>query len=125
MPEAHDYMTLMRTIRTYVSGLLMLALVLTGQSMAIARGMSGAVGYSELCIGATPVMVPVDADGAPTGPPHICPEFSLSLLNWVPSADIALIDFVPRESRAVIDTDNSAYVIRLIEPTARAPPVFS
>ncbi|WP_144432629.1 hypothetical protein [Shimia marina] len=109
-------------IRTYVSLMLVAVLVLTGHSMAIARGMPGAQGYAEYCIGETPVMVPVDAEGNPTGAPHLCPDASFSLLNWVdvaPGVAAAPVAFV----RLVQMSPNTLPpVIRVIASTARAPP---
>lgn len=49
-------------------------LAATSLSLAIARGQAPAVGAIELCSGAGMAMLPVDAQGNPTGPPHICPD---------------------------------------------------
>lgn len=59
------------------SGLpLVLALVLavTSYQMALVRGAAAASGQVALCVGETVQIVYVDADGAPTVAPHICPE---------------------------------------------------
>ncbi len=53
---------------------LALALALTSQQMAVARGQSPAAGAMELCIGGRMAMVAVDAEGNPVGPAHICPD---------------------------------------------------
>ncbi|MEQ9695068.1 hypothetical protein [Shimia sp. SDUM112013] len=91
--------------------------------MAIARGMPTASGFMELCIGTGPVMVPVDAEGNPTGPSHICPEFSLSLMDAVaPVPALA----APDESRGRKIGEAYAVsfrVIRPVETSARAPPL--
>ena len=55
-------------------------LLVTAQSMALARGASVAVDEIILCTGSGPVMISVDANGDPTGESHICPEFTLSLI---------------------------------------------
>jgi len=47
---------------------------LTSQTTAQMRGQSVAVGAVVLCIGGGAVTVPVDADGNPTGPAHLCPD---------------------------------------------------
>jgi hypothetical protein len=47
--------------------------------MAVARGQTAASGSIVLCAGAGLVSVPVDADGQPTGPAHICPDCALGL----------------------------------------------
>ncbi|MGX9353282.1 hypothetical protein ACS3QZ_18965 [Shimia sp. W99] len=115
----------MSKLRAYLSGVLVLVLVLTGHSMAIARGMPGAAGYAEYCINESAVMVPVDSEGNPTGPAHICPDFSLSLLNWVEIAPVVVVPVTGNASR--IETWHQALVqpIRLVVASARAPPVFS
>ena len=40
-------------------------------------------GMATLCTGTGPVMVHVDKDGQPVGPPVLCPDFALSLLQAV------------------------------------------
>ncbi|HEY9020844.1 MAG: hypothetical protein QUV10_10020 [Paracoccaceae bacterium] len=57
-----------------------LLLVLTAQSMAVARGMPGAAGSVVLCTGTGPVTILTDAEGQPVGPAHICPDCTLSLI---------------------------------------------
>ena len=56
-------------------------LVLTGQGLAVARGMAPATQSAELCTGSGPVMVHLDANGQPTAPPHYCPDGALALLQ--------------------------------------------
>ena len=105
--------------------LLMAVLVLTGHSMAIARGMQGSVGLMELCIGDSAVMVAVDGEGNPTGYSHICPEFSLSLMDAVaPVPALALpVEMRGRKIESVHEV--SLGVIRAVRTSARAPPVVS
>jgi len=67
-----------------VAGLLLaVVLVLTGQSMVVARGAAAATGQVEICIGADIVKVYVDRDGQPTQAPHICPDCVLSFADVV------------------------------------------
>lgn len=100
-----------------------MALVLTGHSMAVARGMPGVAGYVEYCIGHTPVMVAVDAEGNPTGESHICPEFSLSLLNLVAEETAQIVAPQGRAHRLVVTEPDVAHLIRILKGAARAPPV--
>ncbi|MEP2531339.1 hypothetical protein [Shimia sp.] len=116
-------MRMMTVLRRYFAGILVLALVLTGHSMAIARGMPGSAGYAEYCIGETAVMVPVDGQGNPTGPAHICPDFGLSLLDWVAEATITARPVSDAASRIEMWHDVSAHVVRAVTASARAPPV--
>lgn len=53
---------------------LALILALTSQSMAVARGMAAATGQMVICTGSGVTAVYVDAQGQPTGAPHICPD---------------------------------------------------
>ncbi|WP_050603241.1 hypothetical protein [Ruegeria sp. 6PALISEP08] len=69
---------------------LSLLLVLTGQGLAMSRGMDKAVGQMVLCTGTGPVVVYMDESGQPTAPPHYCPEYALSLLGAIAVADPAL-----------------------------------
>ena len=71
------------TLRTYLAISLALMLALTGQSMAVARGSTGPAGQMVLCTGTGPVMVYVDENGAPTGPPVFCPDYAQTLLTAV------------------------------------------
>ena len=102
---------------------LMLAVFVTGLSLAHARGMPGAAGYAELCLGGTPVMVAVDAEGNPTGEAHVCPEFALSLMLALDAG------FVPSPAPVVLAEAEGGVSGTLSEgraPTvarARGPPV--
>ena len=74
-------MTLMRLRSHPLTALaLALLLVLTAQSMAVARGMPGAAGSIVLCTGTGPVTILTDAEGQPLGPSHVCPDCTLSLI---------------------------------------------
>lgn len=72
--------------RPFAALALALLLVLTAQSMAIARGTPGAAGAVVLCTGTGPVTILTDADGQPVGPAHICPDCTLSLLVSLPQS---------------------------------------
>ncbi|MCP4822841.1 MAG: hypothetical protein GY892_01875 [Shimia sp.] len=110
-------------LRRYVAAVMALVLVLTGHSMAIARGMTGPEGFAEYCIGESAVMVPVDAEGNPTGPAHFCPDVSLSLLNWVALDQPNVGEVRGRSEILRLQQMAVEDVIRLIAESARAPPV--
>ena len=67
------------SMRSFAAAALCLLLVLTSQSMAVARGASAATGQMVLCIGSTTQTVYVDAEGQPTTAPHLCPDCILVL----------------------------------------------
>lgn len=84
--------------RPCLAVLLCLLLVLTGQSLAVARVLPGPSGQVALCTGSGPVMVHVDENGEPTAPPHFCPDGALSLLNAVAAPETAT-QWIGRETR--------------------------
>jgi hypothetical protein len=66
--------------RSFAALALAFLLVVTSQSMAVARGMPGAAGSVVLCTGTGPVTILTDAEGQPIAPAHICPDCALSLI---------------------------------------------
>jgi hypothetical protein len=65
-------------IRHSLSALLVALLILTAQSMAVARGSSMIAGQIVLCTGTGPVIVNTDRNGAPVAPAHVCPDCVIS-----------------------------------------------
>ena len=65
-----------------------LLIVVTGQAAAVAHAAPGPMGQIELCTGAGPVMVYLDEDGEPVGPPVYCPDFALSLILALDAAPV-------------------------------------
>lgn len=110
-------------MRKTLTWLTVLALVLTGHAMAVARGMPGAMGYAEYCIGESSVMVAVDAEGNPTGESHICPDVSLSLLSAVAVAQAESVAPDSKVQKAVVVVATTTPVIRIFKGSARAPPL--
>lgn len=64
----------MLNLRPILALSLALMLAFTSLSLAVARGQAPAVGVIEICSGHGMQMFPVDADGNPTGPAHVCPD---------------------------------------------------
>ena len=108
--------------RTYLALFLALMLVLTGQSMAIARGASGPAGEMVLCTGTGPVSVYVDENGAPTAPPQYCPDCALTLLVDMPAPDPVLLTLTVRPADLSVRTPAFTRLSSLLRATARAPP---
>ncbi|MBI6630160.1 hypothetical protein [Pontibaca salina] len=84
--------------RPYFAAVLGLLLVLTSQSLAVARVSPAPVGQMELCTGTGPVMVYFDENGEPSGAPHFCPEGALSLIVAL-AAPETITQWVGRETR--------------------------
>ena len=109
--------------RPVLALLLALLLGLTAQAMAAARGAPGSSGRIEICTGIGPVMVAVDAEGQPVGPPHLCPDWAPSLLAALAVPDVAPLPVAagPGAVLAVRDALSSD-AARPVAATARAPP---
>jgi len=109
-------------LRTYLALALTLLLVLTSQTMALARGAPTPVGQAVLCTGTGPITVLVDAEGQPTGQVHICPDCAFGLMDAVlrPQSDVFAADHVEDTEAADFTVQNhpSAPVVF----AARAPP---
>lgn len=88
--------------------------VLTGQSMAMARGANDAAGQMVLCVGTTSLTVYIDETGAPTQAPHYCPDCTLTLL------DALLADVVAMPVHDVVAGLISTKRIAVIRNGARA-----
>lgn len=114
----------MKRLHAHISALLVAVLVLTGHAMAEARTMTNAAGELVLCTGTGPLTILVDAEGKPTGPPHICPDCALALF-----ADITAPISVPAAltlAGAPLRFDHVAHLKAqsLHAASARGPPAF-
>ena len=109
-------------IRTYLALLLALLLVVTGQSLAVTRGSGGPAGQMVLCTGAGPLMVYVDENGAPTGPPVYCPDFGLTLFNAMILADLGATGDITGRASLVMPVAPVRGIVGFGDALARAPP---
>lgn len=98
-PAKVPFMRLPRPIAAFVLAFLLLV---TSQSMAVARGtMVDATGTMVLCTGTGPITVLMDENGDPIGPRHICPDCALSVIAGLAEAfvlstpDHAMLRFAP------------------------------
>jgi len=110
--------------RTYLALTLAALLTLTGQSIAVARGMPGPSGMMELCTGTGPVMVYVDAQGQPTAPPRYCPDDAFHVLSIVALPDAVTAPPVTLSRLTPVQQDAAVADLRPVPATARAPPAF-
>lgn len=104
--------------------MLVLVLVLSGQSMALMRTMPGPAGSVVLCTGTGPVTVMVDESGTPIEPAHICPDCAMGLfaatLPGMPDLSRPLSPSMTLRIAAPLDLEADGGMVR---PHARAPPV--
>lgn len=104
--------------------LLAVALVLTAQAAAVARGQPEPVGEMVICTTGGLITVAVDAEGNPVGPAHVCPEATAGLV-----APLQTAHGVTPGATVIMDTD--VFAARpaprghgLRPATARDPPAF-
>lgn len=114
----------MRLNRSIKAILVALLLIVTSQSMAVARGtMRDATGAVVLCTGTGPITVLTDADGQPIGPSHICPDCALSVIAGMADA----FDLHPPERNitrfAPLAVSWSASAVVPPHACARGPPL--
>lgn len=102
---------------------LSLLLVLTGQGLAMSRGMDNAVGQMVLCTGTGPVVVYMDENGQPTAPPHYCPDYAISLLGAVAVAQPVLPAAPEQAQPAPLRHLGNQIALPVPATPARAPPV--
>ena len=114
-----------RSLRPHIGAFLAVMLAVTGQSMAVARGMPNAAGEIILCTGAGAVSILVDENGQPAEKLHICPDFALTLFAQAaeqPALPARPLGAVEKLAPALQSFKASA---RDIEPSARGPPVLA
>lgn len=114
----------MRSIRPVFLALAALLLIVTSQSMAVARGtMRDASGAMVLCTGTGPITVLYDESGEPIGPSHICPDCAMSVIA---DAGAAFVLSGPPRRATALDAIQPAPAFRTADApvaTARGPPV--
>ena len=104
---------------------LILLLVLTGQTLAAARGQAQIAGEMVLCAGEFTTVVTVDAQGNPVKRVTLCPDMAPSLMNAVAIAS----PFQPPAAmvRAFVAgrTVTATHEGESISPQARDPPFWA
>lgn len=107
----------------FLTALVALSLVISGQAIALAKGASPATGHMVLCTGHGPVVLFTDANGDPTAPPHMCPDCTLAALSAAPEAHAVPLALDAR-ARPVVWTQSEQAIQTSRSPTtqARAPP---
>lgn len=82
-------------VKYFLNLTLICVLILTGHSMAINSGAMTATGKMVICVGTETKQVYVDVDGAPTAPPHICPE---CILHFAQSPGLFVFARAPHDA---------------------------
>ena len=102
---------------------LALAVAVTSQAFALARGQSAAVGEMVICAGGGFVTVAVDAMGEPVGTAHLCPDAVVALGETL-SPPVVAPRAAPVVAVVAMVTARRAYpVARAAGWQARGPPV--
>jgi len=84
---------LLRARSLFLTAMIALSLVVSGQAIALAKGASPATGYMVLCTGHGTVILFTDENGDPTATPHLCPDCTLATLTATPDAGVSLRPF--------------------------------
>lgn len=113
----------MTRLRLHIIVLLIALMTLTGQSMAMARGMPLSVGTMELCSGQHTIIIAIDANGEPTVPQHHCLDCTLTALG-LPAGEIRVVvpDTAYFNLAQPLDAVEAS-ARRILRLNARAPPV--
>ncbi|QIZ80555.1 hypothetical protein [Thalassovita gelatinovora] len=111
-------------MRSYLALVLAALLTLTGQSMAVARGMPNAAGEIVLCTGFGPISVLVDQNGQPVGKPHICPDYALSLFALHEGPPLQFLRPLGQVVTLQIETGRVVAMGDIVPATARGPPAI-
>lgn len=103
---------------------LILALIVTGQAAASARGQAMAGGEMVICAGAAVTTIRVDAGGRPVEGLHYCPDMALGLMAAIAVAhpDLPLPESIGRTlvcARASLTAARPAP-----DPRGRGPPML-
>lgn len=98
-------------------------MVLTSLSMAVARTAPDAAGQMVICSGEGSVVVRIDEDGQPIGPPHYCPECAISALTGVEPANFPILMGV--QGRSIVFALSKVLVLTQAKQAAqpRGPPI--
>ncbi len=110
-------------LRRYLAFALSAVLVLTAPSMVLARAADGPAGLMVICSDAGAVTVPVDENGAPTGPSHICPDCMAGALTAILPPDVAAPALPLVSSERLPQTIPVVVRNTPLPGKARAPPV--
>lgn len=113
----------MTSVRSYLAIALALVLLLTAQSMAVARGAPEVAGQMVLCSGSGPVTVYMDTEGQPTAAPHICPECALSFFGILDPQILVIL--APLQPVAAPWPSQVGWrdILVTLETSARGPPL--
>jgi len=113
----------MNVLSRYLGFALILALIVSAQSMAVARGATSPAGQIVLCTGHGPVTVFVDEDGQPVDAPHICPDCLTNALASVLPPVGLMVAPVSGGARTIQDTDRAVVLRPDRQRRARSPPI--
>lgn len=110
-------------VRRFISAVLLLALLVAGQSLAVARGQAAGVMEMVLCTGFGTQVITVDAEGNKVSPAHLCPDGVAAMVEaHVPPPELALSEGRARDLAVVERGVSTAYAMRSVFE-ARGPPL--
>lgn len=103
--------------------MMLAALLLAGQALAVARGHGAAVGQMVICTGFGTQVVHVDSEGNPVSAPHLCPDGLAALVEAHVPPPVAVV--IEGRPGAVVPLTARVEAARLgrIVFEARGPPL--
>ena len=104
---------------------LAILIVLTSQTLAMARGQATASGQMVFCSVGQVVTVSVDAEGKPVGPAHICPDCVMHVLDLSGEKPPPQFSSACRDVPHALADAPPALGPSTIIPKARAPPLMA
>lgn len=102
---------------------LAVAVALTSQAFALARGESVAAGEVVICAGGGFVTVALDAQGNPVGPAHFCPDAVMAMAALTVPPVVAPEPVTGTTERAVTVAAVWPATRDVTHAQARAPPI--
>ncbi|MFD1882240.1 hypothetical protein [Paracoccus pacificus] len=99
-------------------------LILTGQSLAVARGQARADGQIVICAGTAYTTIWVDRDGKPVEQPHLCPDMALGLMAAVAVPQDAVVTTIAQMRRLQPAVPSYSLNTPVLSPQARDPPLW-
>ncbi|WP_074254826.1 hypothetical protein [Vannielia litorea] len=110
-------------LRSLISGLMLVTLLVAGQALAVARGQAPVAMQAVLCTGFGTQVIHLDAEGKPVSAPHLCPDGLAAMVEaHVPLPELVQREGAERAVAAGVAARPEAWLARAVFE-ARGPPL--
>ena len=113
----------MKTLTRLFTPLLVVLMLITSASLAVARAAPDPAGHFVLCTGSGPVVLHVDENGDPVGAAHYCPDCAMTLLAAVASQTPQQTNAFEAQQIRFHMPSQSEHAAQLRTAQAREPPL--